>query len=60
MTVTLITVNGRVHKCFMNSKDALDYFNEYVKVNKPLELNVNESARFSDGRMMRIETIIPE
>ena len=61
MTITIITINDKIHKVYLNSLDAITYFNKYIKEHNVLEIHQSENyAKFTDGSIIKIQSYIPE
>lgn len=61
MSVTIITINDKIHKIYLSSLDAIQYFNNYIKEHNVSEIHQSENyAKLTDGSIIKIQTYIPE
>lgn len=61
MTISIITINDKIHKVYLNSLDAIEYFNKYIKEHDVLEVRQLEYyAKLTDGSIIKIQSYIPE
>ena len=61
MTITIVTINDKIHKVYLDSLDAINYYNKYIKEHNVLEIHQSENyAKLADGSIIKIKTYIPE
>ena len=61
MTITIITINDKIHKVYLNSLDAITYFNKYIKEHNVLEMHQSENyAKLTDDSIIKVQSYIPE
>lgn len=61
MTITIITINDKIHKVYLDSLDAIKYYNKYIKEHNVLEIHQSENySKLADGSIIKIQSYIPE